>query len=438
MGNLQKALQDQIANIPRMLLKKILVRKISESGVEVPDKMIDSLVDNLLQGNTDTFLWNDGSVDEIHKELHLSFDDKDLAELDVFMREMPERIQSAIESTIEYGGKKLYQILISDWPAYNEIDNIETSNFTDNLTERWGKGLSLLRMMLTVAREMGHEASKRYHRSKSKSHINRRFVLVRLHIRACQVADEIITLLENGFADGAMARWRTLHEIDVVAAVIEDGDEELAQRYIDHEIIDQKKMIDDWDAKQVPLGYKPVDIRTRKDVEQKYEEALRKYGSEFRNEYGWASQHLNLKRPDFRAMQHASEQSGMSIYYKLANYNVHAGSRSMFVRLTDLGYDLPIAGRSNSGLLEPGQNTAFTLTRITAALLGRLRGLDRLIEVRALTMMRDAAQKALERADRRLQKDETKLRRDMASRKAKNLASPQPRSAKNNRKPPLD
>ena len=53
-----------------------------------------------------------------------------------------------------------------------------------------------------------------------------RVLLIRL-VRACQVTDEIICLLENGFADGAMARWRTLHEIAVVAVVISQHGENL-------------------------------------------------------------------------------------------------------------------------------------------------------------------------------------------------------------------
>ncbi|WP_217430933.1 DUF5677 domain-containing protein [Sphingomonas bacterium] len=52
--------------------------------------------------------------------------------------------------------------------------------------------------------------------------------MLHLHARACQVVFEIITLMENGLADGAMARWRTLHEITVVATILAEHGEELA------------------------------------------------------------------------------------------------------------------------------------------------------------------------------------------------------------------
>ena len=42
-------------------------------------------------------------------------------------------------------------------------------------------------------------------------------VQTRLHARACQIAREVLTLLYAGFAEGAMARWRALHELAVLS-----------------------------------------------------------------------------------------------------------------------------------------------------------------------------------------------------------------------------
>jgi len=67
--------------------------------------------------------------------------------------------------------------------------------------------------------------------------------MLRLHIRACQVTNEIIILLENGYADGAMARWRTLHEIATVAAVIAKFGDELAERYVHYQIVESTKAL---------------------------------------------------------------------------------------------------------------------------------------------------------------------------------------------------
>jgi hypothetical protein len=233
-----------------------------------------------------------------------------------------------------------------------------------------------------------------------------------LHMRACQITDEIITLLENGFADGAMARWRTLHELDIVATLIVDGDEELAGRYIDHDVVEVKKQADDYDRTLIPLGYPPIRPQIRSRIEKNYADTIQRYGKPFGTDYGWAAALLNDARPTFQQLQNKANQSQMNSYYKLANLNVHGSARTMFFRMTDMGANVPISGRTNSGLVDPGQNTAFTLVRITGALLGRARDLDRIREMKALVAMRDAITKALDRADKRLRRDEARVQRD--------------------------
>jgi hypothetical protein len=69
-------------------------------------------------------------------------------------------------------------------------------------------------------------------------------ILTRLLARGCQVSDEIISLLENGFADGAMARWRTLREIAVVATVIRRYGTDIGARYVDHQAVESKRKMD--------------------------------------------------------------------------------------------------------------------------------------------------------------------------------------------------
>jgi hypothetical protein len=57
-----------------------------------------------------------------------------------------------------------------------------------------------------------------------------------LHSRACLVSTEILCLLENGYADGAHARWRTLYEMATIASFITNPDvkghgTDIAERY---------------------------------------------------------------------------------------------------------------------------------------------------------------------------------------------------------------
>ncbi|WP_224497072.1 DUF5677 domain-containing protein [Bradyrhizobium septentrionale] len=49
-----------------------------------------------------------------------------------------------------------------------------------------------------------------------------------LHARSCQITQEIIWLLSGGFADAAMARWRTLREATAVASLIGEHGEDFS------------------------------------------------------------------------------------------------------------------------------------------------------------------------------------------------------------------
>jgi len=423
MSTLRKAFQDQFEKLPEMVLRRIVQRKLAEADVELPVRAVDALVDHLLRQEDDgNFTWSDAKDEspEMRRNLALSFDEKDAEEIESTVARVTSELPAIVEKVIAQGGDVLFKSLKERWPIEGELQRNEVQDFNERLKERWGEGLNLLRMLLTCCREIGADAHKRFQRSNSVKYACRRFVLSRLHTRACQVADEIVTLLENGFADGAMARWRTLHELAVVATIIVDGDEVLAERYISHDAVDVKRQADDHDTTQVPLGYAPIGPRERRNIDDAYAEAVAKYGRDFSSPYGWAAERLKRKKPTFKDIQELADRAGMNSYYKLASFNIHAGARAMFFRLTDLGDSaMPVAGRSNAGLVEPGQNTAFTLVQITGALIGTTTNLERLVELQSILKIRDAIPGALGRADRKLRKDEKARQRELKKRRSR-------------------
>jgi hypothetical protein len=90
----------------------------------------------------------------------------------------------------------------------------------------------------------------------------------------------------------------------------------------------------------------------------------------------------------------------------MGNDNVHAGVKSMYVRLGLLtDYDSLLAGRSNAGLTDPGQNAAHTLTQI-AILVCLSPKLDDLVVAEITRKLRDEIPDSFWRADRRLRKND--------------------------------
>lgn len=418
MTKLQKAMEEQLGKLPAVALKKLVERKLKEAEVQLSPEGTDALVEHLLQNQAGSFTWNDErDASDENRRVSLSFGKSDIEELEQMMGGLHEAMPNIVGNVVTSVAEDLFKELKDRWEVQGVLEAFEIEQFREGLEERWGQALDLLRMLLTICREMGADAHKRFRRSKSKRHQFRRFVLQRLHIRACQVADEIINLLENGFADGAMARWRTLHEISVIATLIETGTEDLAERYILHDAVDVKREYDEYNRSLVPLGYRPISVAERKRIEADFAEVVGRFGQSFKEPFGWAAERVKGK-PTFKSLQEEAGRASMTSYYKLASYNVHAGARAMFYRLSDMADSgLLIAGRSNAGLMEPGQNTAFTLVQITCALISTPSNIERVVEVKSLLVIRDAIPKALARADRKLRRDEIAIRRGQAKRR---------------------
>lgn len=416
---IKKALQKTLDSLPKTVLCNLLARKAKEAGACVPPEIVDAMAEHVLSKKEGEFVWHDAPESQ-NKSIKLAITEE---EVDVAVAKILELLPEAALKTSEAATDRMFKVLCERWPVEYAIQLGEFVEFKGRLEERWGEGLGYLRMLLTCCREAGQETLKRHNKSKSKRHMHRRWVLVRLHARACQVTDEIICLLENGFADGAMARWRTLYELSVVAALIADGDEDLAERYILHDAVELKRQADEYDATQVPLGFTPISKRKRVAIELQYKIVLDRFEPTFAYPYGWAALHLNRKKPTFKELQIAAGRASMSSYYKMASFNVHAGARSLFFNLGSLGdQDILPAGRSNAGLVDPGEQTAQTLALITSFYIGDTLDIDRISELNCFLHIRDAAVIALHKADQKLLRDEQARKKQLGERRAKSAS----------------
>lgn len=397
------ALQSVLEDLPRVILFKLISLKAEEVGVNLHPQTINKFVEQILSKRGDELFWDDaGEGGSNSIRLAITKEEVNSA-IKTTLEAMPDAVLNASEAI----SSDIFGTLCKRWPAEHSAQKHDTEEFRSRMEERWGEGLGYLRMLLTCCREVGLETLKRHNKSKARRHMHRRWVLVRLHARACQVADETICLMENGFADGAMARWRTLHELSVVALLIAEGDEDLAERYILHDAVELKRQADDYDTNQVPLGFARIGKRKRASIERRYMDAIDRFGLTFANPYGWAAKHLKHKRPTFKELQVAAGRASMNSYYKMASFNVHAGARSLFFNLSSMGdQDIVLAGRSNAGLVDPGLHTAQTLALITSLYIGETLDLDRLTELNCLLHIRDAVAPALQKAEKQLFRDE--------------------------------
>ncbi len=206
MYGLHKAFLAEMAKAPAALLSKFISEKLAAEGHAERPGFVEALTKHLLGGGTEPFDWDDGSDDDVI----IDFTDADTKQLDELTKEFVSALPDVVTQISSEAAKAILKTLKRDWPGQAEFERESLQGFSRRLEARWCKGFDSLRMLLTMVREMGGEVHAGARRSRSSKNQAIRSILLRLHTRACQVTAEIITLMENGFADGAMARWRKL------------------------------------------------------------------------------------------------------------------------------------------------------------------------------------------------------------------------------------
>jgi hypothetical protein len=279
------------------------------------------------------------------------------------------------------------------------------SEFAERLAQRWGQGLDLCELV----RQLSLEAGANYQNEHREDGRVRHDVLSRLHARACLIAGEIMALLRLGYASGAHARWRALHEVAVIAWFLAAGDEELAQRYRQYEHVESLAAARDYQRNAEALGYEPLSTEEIEDMEATVEGLCRSYGPLFKKRYGWSAQHFGYA-PDFRKIEEAVDLAHLRSYYRMASHPIHAGPKGITFEIGLMDHARAmLAGPSNAGLADPGHAMCISLTQVTTAFLNQTPGVRPIVTLRVLLELTDRAGDALITAHRKLEDDESRL-----------------------------
>lgn len=264
--------------------------------------------------------------------------------------------------------------------------------FVARLRRHWKEPLDLLELFITLATEIGSDFNGEYRRDSVRSGDAVFEALTRLHSRGCQISWAIHTLLRCGFADDAHARWRSLHEISVVSGFIIKHGQEVAERYICHGTIQRYKLARQMRKYRERISVEPIaDEEFITDEEfnslrSSRDRLVSRYGRCFSEDYGWAADAINNRRPTFSSLEEVVKLDHLRPYYRMSGDNVHANFHGTFFRLglSLPGDDLLLAGPSNAGLADPGHSVAISLHQITTALLSARPSFDSVVAMKIL------------------------------------------------------
>ncbi len=273
------------------------------------------------------------------------------------------------------------------------------SQFVERNYSRWQEAFDLLELLIEVAVEAGESFNKRIRPQAVEEGDVTFDTVVRLHAKGCLIGKEILALLFNGYADGAHARWRALHEISVTAMFLSHHGADATERYLIHEFVEAYKAAEQLNKYQSRINAKGFSQQELDDFKKDYERVIERYGRGFRNPYGWAEPFLPKGKPTFLSLEEAVGLDHWRPYYKWASQNVHANIKAIrnSLGLSECREDVLQAGPSNSGMVDPAHSTAISISQLTSTLLCTSPNLDDLVAVKVIMSLADETGEVLVR-----------------------------------------
>jgi len=390
MQSLHKTLEGALGKLPGQLYTQLLVQKLKAHGVNLSRREQQKLEKHILSSASETFsLGRWRWWQSQHVTLDVTAEEMQEIERQ-FTHVAVDRLSQLIETTASDLAANILGTLKNKWSSEFRSQRREAADFQRRLYRRWGVALGLLKMLLTISREYGGSVNQELRDTSTSTIPHLTEVLTRLHARACQIVDEILVLLTAGFADGAMARWRTLHEIAVIALFIGEHGEALAEQYVLHQHVESKRAMQDYIACQERLDYDPLKASEIEATERSYAEVIARFGRPFGTQYGWAAQQLSSNKPLFSDIERAVGIDHLRAHYRMASHNVHANPKGVFFKLGLLEEaELLLAGPSNAGFADPGHSAAISLVQASTPLTLLHPTLDNVIVLRVMVDLVD-------------------------------------------------
>ena len=386
------------ATATRRVVADATLEKLAEQGVPVDGFHIDEFLDRIESGqNMDGFKWPEGTPDR----LSLAFSADDEAVIREQVRELVATLADG--ELLAAPASVLLEEMIKSLEEIKAFEDTELYGFRRRLRLRWGRALDLYHLMLRTSHELFSDMDAALRKSKAKRGLPLREALRGIHARTLRTGRAVLVLLEHGMADEAYARWRTLYELSVMAAFVSKYGDAAASMYMEHEIVANKKRIENSIAWDDPLGTK----QQREEIDREYRHLLRKYGESFRRPYGWAAPFLaGTEDPQFVDLEVATKGGRTVPPYKESSFQVHGG-RVGLLGLGSLDGSTVTMGHSDAGLDIPLMHSSLAVMQVTTLSMRHNPAWDSVV-VKTLVLLNEKIRVEAEKAARQLDEDARK------------------------------
>jgi hypothetical protein len=257
-------------------------------------------------------------------------------------------------------------------------ERASSAAFAETITSTWREGLEELSLFLDICEKAGRTLLEA-----TVGDIDlpwKRRALFATHGRCLRVAREVECLLVGGFADGALGRWRTLHELSTVMGLLLENDDTLARRYVLHRVSQNYRASVSYQLHHQKTNSPPISDEVIARLKDEADELILEFGRDFSKDWGWAAQLVGKARVTFADLENRRQRDGLRPNYKWASDDIHGGFIPSGGTLGTDGEDVNglLVGPSVFGLLDPAHWTALSLMDATTSLLLYRPTLDRL------------------------------------------------------------
>lgn len=281
------------------------------------------------------------------------------------MRASRGRLRRAAETPDELAmrvGCSVAHRLESELGEVLDADQRYASWFHDTEMCLFTPGLDQLRLMLALGLHINNRCIEL---AKSVLPSEKVEALLELHAHSLLVAGETLDLLRIGWPAAAEARWRTLHEIEVVALFLAQSPNSVSIRYRDSWDTDLLRHLD---RGEVTFPGEPGRQLTAQ-VRKRANAAIKRHGPEMRFAYGWAAKWLRKKRVSFKDLE--ARVNPRRPAYVSASIRLHSGRVGAIYSMLD-GPGRLLTGRRPDGIAHVGLQTLWSANTAAGALLATL------------------------------------------------------------------
>lgn len=256
----------------------------------------------------------------------------------------------------------------------------DLEGFVQRNRERWRAGFDKLERLIVMSEELGGAVSFALGEIAVRENDPMFEATISLHARAVLISREVLCLMVNGFPDGALGRWRTLHEVGIAAQFIGHHGRETAERFLAHRHWLANERAKQYKRYSERAGLSPMEAGSLERLDQIAQAVRSRYGEEIESDYGWAYPALRNKRPK---LIHLEEDLGLDHWrprYRWASMSTHSTYQTPIegLGMSEAKQPVRLVGPSNSGMTDPAHMTALTLNLATLPVVMLEPNLDRL------------------------------------------------------------